>query len=95
MGGGGLAKDIGLAASELGWPVLQSYGMTEAASQIATEPLSHLLSGFDPDTLEVLPLWQLRTNEHDQLILRGEALAKRYLCQNDDGSWREERIGEQ
>ena len=93
VGGGGLAQDIGLAAAELGWPLLQSYGMTESASQIATEPLDHLQSGFAPDTLEVLPHWQVRTNAQNQLVLQGEALATGYLCQNSAGGWQTERIG--
>jgi O-succinylbenzoic acid--CoA ligase len=52
VGGGALAKDIGLRALGMGWPLLQSSGMTEACSQLATEPVDHLHSGFDPDSLE-------------------------------------------
>lgn len=87
VGGGSLAKDIGQRAIELGWPVLQSFGMTEAASQIATEPLDHLYAGFDPDALEVLPHWQVQVDEADCLTLRGEALATGYLVARPDGSW--------
>ncbi len=78
VGGGALAKDVGLQAQALGWPVLQSYGMTEAASQIATEPLDHLYQGFDPERLEVLPIWNLQTDEEDTLTVRGQALARGY-----------------
>lgn len=78
VGGGALEKSLGVRAQELGWPVLQSYGMTEAGSQVATEPLDHLYQGFDPERLEVLPIWNLRTDEVGTLTVRGEALAKGY-----------------
>lgn len=78
VGGGALAKEIGLRAQALGWPVLQSYGMTETASQIATEPLDHLDQGFDPERLEVLPIWDLQTDADDTLAVKGHALAKGY-----------------
>ena len=86
VGGGALAKPMGLRAQELGWPVLQSYGMTEACSQIATEPLNHLNKSFDPDALEVLPHWHLTVNVDGQLIVRGEALAEGYAVMQD-GKW--------
>ena len=86
VGGGALAKDVGLRAQELGWPVLQSYGMTETASQIATEPLDHLYQGFDPERLEVLPLWDLMLDEEDTLTVRGPALAKGYAIKQS-GAW--------
>ncbi len=87
VGGGSLEKDLGTRARALGWRVLQSYGMTETASQIATEPLDHLLSGFDPDRLEVLAGWNLQCDADDRLIVRGEALALGYALR-DDGAWR-------
>ncbi len=88
VGGGGLSRDIGQRAIELGWPVLQSFGMTEACSQIATEPLDHLYTGFDPDALEVLPHWQLETDQDGLLVIRGEALASGYLVeQQHDWLW--------
>lgn len=86
VGGGALAKHIGLRAVELGWPVLQSYGMTEACSQIATEPLDHLYTGFDPDSLEVLGGWDLQTDDQGTLTVRGPALASGYLVKRD-GAW--------
>jgi len=86
VGGGALSKDVGERALKLGWPVLQSYGMTETASQVATEPLDHLYAGFDPDALEVLPGWQLETASDDCLIVRGPALASGYASQ-EDGQW--------
>lgn len=84
VGGGGLSKEVGLQAIALGWPVLQSYGMTEACSQIATEPLDHLYAGFDPDSLEVLPGWDLGTNDDGLLLLRGASLASGYAVKRGD-----------
>ncbi len=78
VGGSRLEQAIGQQARDLGWPVLQSYGMTEAGSQVATEPLEHLEAGFDPDRLEVLPHWKVDLVE-GRLRIRGEALAAGYL----------------
>lgn len=87
VGGGGLSAEAGHAAHELGWKVLQSFGMSEACSQIATEPLDHLYSGFDPDCLEVLPHWQVATDAEGHLILRGPALAKGYVLRDANNQW--------
>lgn len=39
VGGGALPEELRLAARELQWPLLPSYGMTETASQVATAEL--------------------------------------------------------
>lgn len=44
LGGGSLSLALYQAALALGWPVLPTYGMTEAASQVATAALSSLSS---------------------------------------------------
>jgi O-succinylbenzoic acid--CoA ligase len=99
-GGGSLAKELGQRARDLGWPVLQSFGMTETASQIATEPLDHLASGFDPEALEVLPHWDLSTDADGVLSVRGPALASGYvissvagLCEPGGGELSEDDAG--
>lgn len=92
VGGGGLSEEIGSAASSLGWRVLQSFGMSEACSQIATEPLDHLYAGFDPERLEVLRHWQLDTNAEDHLVIRGPALAKGYAIRETNDQWRWQEI---
>jgi O-succinylbenzoic acid--CoA ligase len=78
VGGGGMHPEVARRALELGWPVLQSFGMTETASQIATEPLAHLQAGSNPESLEVLDGWDLATQEDGRLIVRGPALAAGY-----------------
>lgn len=71
VGGGRLERAAGEAARRLGWPVVQSYGMTEAASQVATarpeEP-------FENDWLPVLPHWRVAAGEGGLLTLDGPAL---------------------
>ena len=84
VGGGGMGIELARNARNLGWPVFQSYGMTETASQIATQPLA-------PDspatTLEVLPIWNLTTEPDNRLTVRGPALAIGYAQRNASGGW--------
>ena len=86
VGGGGLSQEIGQQARALGWQVLQSYGMTETASQVATEPLHHLQVDFAPDDLEVLPLWDLHTDAESVLSISGTALASGYVIEDEANS---------
>ncbi len=86
VGGGAMTKELAHRALGLGWPVLQSYGMTEACSQIATEPMAHLHAGSDPDRLEVLPGWDLHTDGEGLLTIRGPSLASGYAVQRE-GDW--------
>ncbi len=84
VGGGRLEREAGCAARELGWPVVQSYGMTEAASQIATA-----LPGeaFDNEWLPVLPHWKLRVEDDGLLALSGPALFDGIVTENGDGGF--------
>jgi o-succinylbenzoate---CoA ligase len=91
VGGGGLAKPVGKEARRLGWPVLQSYGMTEACSQVATQSLEYLHREFDPEWLQVLPHWQLGVDAADRLVLRGVSLAAGYAVETN-GVWAWEPI---
>ena len=85
VGGGALDRSVGNAARDLGWPVVQSYGMTEAASQIATAPLRQMEEGFDPDGLLVLPGWDVEADESGLLKIRGEALFDGYVVEREGG----------
>ncbi len=87
IGGGGMSPELSLAARELAWPVLQSYGMTEAASQIATQRLDQ-----PKLPMRVLPHWQTRTDAQKRLILSGPGLAKGYLVREPEG-WQWQAIG--
>lgn len=74
VGGGQLATNIGQEARDLGWPVLASYGMTEAGSQVATQHLREIDQPYRTDRLSILPCWDVRTNLDSLLEIRGGAL---------------------
>jgi O-succinylbenzoic acid--CoA ligase len=90
IGGGAISTCLVKSAQALGWPVFQSYGMTEAASQIATQSLE--LPG--EDGLEILPHWQLSTDPTGHLLLSGPALANGYLKRSSEGEWSWSEIGD-
>jgi len=77
IGGGRLDDDIYWRATELGWPVVETYGMTETASQVATA-----VPGSGSRSLEVLPIWKTRTDEQLRLWLSGTALMVGYVSVN-------------
>jgi o-succinylbenzoate---CoA ligase len=79
IGGGALSPALRREAELLGWPIRTTYGMTEAASQIATES--------DDGELVVLPYWKLSTDETNTLTIRGSALAKGYAVHDPNRAW--------
>ena len=81
VGGGTLEDEIGQRARELGWPVLQSYGMSEAGSQVATAVLKSLEGDFSNKNLDVLPIWEV-TEDGRSLVLSGKALCKGILTRD-------------
>jgi O-succinylbenzoic acid--CoA ligase len=85
-GGGAVGNELGEAARALGWPVLASFGMTEAGSQIATAPLEQLGEGFSAAPLPLLGPWQARVDHDGCLAVRGEALFSGYVV-GVDGGW--------
>jgi len=74
VGGGRLELATGAAARKLGWPVLASYGMTEAASQIATQSLESLDRMYESAPLPLLPIWEAQVDESMHLQIAGPAL---------------------
>ena len=74
VGGGRLDASTGQAARDLGWPVLASYGMTEAASQIATQAMDQLRMIYQPSPIPVLPIWEVGTTLGQALRIAGPAL---------------------
>jgi O-succinylbenzoic acid--CoA ligase len=81
VGGGHLDSLTGQAARDLGWPVLASYGMTEACSQIATQPLGALSSPYQPAPIPLLPIWEARVNPDDGVLsIAGPALFSGYIA---------------
>ena len=86
VGGGVLDEQTGREARGLGWPVLASYGMTEAGSQIATQSLDQLRSPYVTEPLAILPHWQVQVSDRGQLQIRGDSLYAATLMQNG-GKW--------
>lgn len=95
VGGGHLDVETGRAARELGWPLLASYGMTEAASQIATQDLSALEHPYQPAPLPLLPIWQTELSPEGRLRIAGPALfsgmlkhdSERWVFKPRDSEW--------
>lgn len=84
VGGGRLDAETGNAARALGWPVLASYGMTEAASQIATQALDSLDTIYQPSPIPLLPIWKAEVSEGQTLRISGPALFSGTLvCENE------------
>ena len=71
IGGGSLRPELRERAVALGWPVRETYGMTEAASQIASED--------DAGAMKILPIWKTRTDPDGRLSISGAALFSGYI----------------
>jgi len=84
VGGGHLDAETGRAARSLGWPVLASYGMTEAASQIATQDISSLEHTYQPSPLPLLPIWRAETTPGQLLRIAGPALFSGTLIKENE-----------
>jgi O-succinylbenzoic acid--CoA ligase len=86
VGGGRLERGVGQAARDLGWPVLASFGMTEACSQIATQTLASLGLPYQPSPIPLLPIWQAETSPEGRLKITSPALFSGQLIQRE-GNW--------
>ncbi|MBK1881901.1 AMP-binding protein [Luteolibacter pohnpeiensis] len=86
VGGGKLDVATGQAARDLGWPVLASYGMTEACSQIATQSLDLLDKPYQTGNIPILPIWKTRTDDENRLSISGPALFTGIL-EFSNGNW--------
>lgn len=71
VGGGALSEDTQRAAAGLGWPLLPSYGMTEAGSQVAT-------ARAGSRELVLLDAFEARVERDGRLAFRGEPLLTGY-----------------
>lgn len=81
LGGGRIDPDLVARARDLGWPLWPTYGMSEAASQVATA-----LEG-DGSELPLLPVWEARVDDEGGLLLRGAPLFSGYAASGKTG-WR-------
>lgn len=73
VGGGALSEGLYDAARRLGWPVLASYGLSETASQAATDPLD------GPHQLRVLPHLEMGADAEGRIRVRGGSLLTGYV----------------
>lgn len=82
VGGGALDTPTAQKARELGWPIVQSYGMTESGSQFATaspdEP-------WHSDKLAILPHWEAKVNDSGILAFQGKGKLSARLTTQLDG----------
>ncbi len=79
IGGGRLDPDVRAEALKLGWSILESYGMTETGSQIATGSFGK--TGH----LDLIGGWQVRTDREGLLEVKGDCLLEGYLLEGADG----------
>lgn len=78
VGGGSLADAVYEQAISLGWPVIETYGMTEASSQIAT-------ADYGSRDLRILPCWSVKADSDHRLCIQGEPLMTGYVTMEKGG----------
>ncbi len=78
VGGGRLDTTVYRRAVGLGWPVVETYGMTETCSQIAT-------AAHGSRELGILPGWQTKLAESGRLMVKGKPLLTGYVSCGGSG----------
>lgn len=91
VGGGVLTESLYEGAAELGWPLLPSYGMTEAGSQVATQKVGDDFS----DWLPLVGPAEAREDEQGVLELRGPSLLTGWMTFDQAGGahWEDPKTG--
>lgn len=89
VGGGSLDMETGRNARALGWPVVQSYGMTESGSQLATALPE---TPYHTDRLSLLPHWQAAADAGGLLRFQGEGKLCGRLLTGENGGFLLERV---
>jgi len=77
VGGAALSTDLYQRARLMGWPLLPSYGLTEAGSQVATAEVGTLQS-YEFPRLKVLDHCRVHANAEGVLAIRSESLLTGY-----------------
>ena len=83
VGGGALSVELYHQARNLGWPLLTTYGMTEASSQIATASLESLkeVSSVELPHLQLLPHLEIQMTKEGWIRVRGSSLLSAYVTE--------------
>jgi len=84
VGGAALDATLRSEAVALGWPLLPSYGLTEASSQVATAAPGRADDGLLP----LLSHCEARIGHGSVIELRGPSLLTGWLCLESDGAVR-------
>lgn len=83
VGGSALSVELSAQARSLGWPLLQSYGMTECSSQIATARLNS--NNRDDSKLQLLSHVEAKLSTGGYLKIKSKALLTGYA------QWRQQQ----
>lgn len=79
-GGAPLSKEIALFFVNIGVPVYQGYGMTEFSPVVSTNyPFANKVGSCG----KVIPSAQIKINENNELLVRGDSLMLGYLNQEE------------
>jgi O-succinylbenzoic acid--CoA ligase len=74
-------------AADHGWPVLTTYGLTEACSQVTTQPYGTTQRG-ELGAGPPLPGTEIRIDDDEAILVRGPTLLSRYLITDHGGATR-------
>ena len=91
VGGGALDEVMRARALALGWPILPSYGLTEACSQVATAEIG----AANIEWLPLLPHIEARVDEAGVLSLRGPSMLTGWMLFDSEGCvrWEDPKVG--
>lgn len=78
LGGGPASKSLLEVCFENGIPLVQSFGMTETASQIVTLPPEKALQKIGSAGKALFPA-EVKIGEHDEILLKGPSIMVGYL----------------
>jgi O-succinylbenzoic acid--CoA ligase len=80
IGGDFLSEGLKEKALDLGWPLIQTYGMTETCSQIASSYSSEINEGF----LKVLDIHTIIKKERENIIVTKSLFTSEIIIKNRD-----------
>jgi o-succinylbenzoate---CoA ligase len=78
LGGAAASPPLLALAADAGWPVLTTYGLTEACSQVTTQEYGTTNRG-EPGAGRPLPGTEIRIDDDGQILVRGPTLLSGYV----------------